>query len=48
MDDQAAKNMSYKELRLSFRSFLFNRGKKENTVNAMTNDDYMVTLPTTR
>ncbi len=36
MNYQTARNMSYKELRLAFRSFLFNQGKKENTVNSMT------------
>lgn len=36
MNYQTARNMSYKELKLAFRSFLFNQGKKENTVNSMT------------
>ena len=36
MNYQTARNMSYKELRLAFKSFLFNQGKKENTVNSMT------------
>ena len=36
MDYQTAKNMSYKELKAAFRSFLVHQGKKENTVNSMT------------
>ncbi len=42
MDYRTAKNMSYKELRLAFRSFLFNQGKKENTVNTMTNEVFFL------
>ncbi len=36
MNYQTARNMSYRELRLAFKSFLFSQGKKENAVNSMT------------
>ena len=42
MNYQTARNMSYKELRHAFRSFLFMQGKKENTVNTMTNEVFFL------
>ena len=42
MDKETAKSLSYDEMRTAFRTFLFNQGKKVNTVNTMTNEVFFL------